>query len=194
MLPDGASDSPQYKYWAFISYSHKDESWARWLHRAIETYGIPARLVCPPTPTGEPAPRRFRPVFHDDAELPASPDLGKEIEGALRVSRYLIVVCSPHAARSEWVNKEVEFFRGLGRAGRVLAVIVDGEPKAGHEQDCFPPALHAAEPIAADVRPGNDGKRHAKLNGKLKLLAGMLGVGFDALKQRDQERRIRRLA
>lgn len=31
-----------YRYWAFISYSSKDKQWGRWLHRAIETYGIPA--------------------------------------------------------------------------------------------------------------------------------------------------------
>ena len=35
----------------------------------------------------------------------------------------------------------------------------------------------------------NDGRNDAKL----KLLAGMLGVGFDALKQREAQRRIRRL-
>ena len=35
----------EYRYWAFISYSSRDKSWARWLHRAIETYGIPAQLI-----------------------------------------------------------------------------------------------------------------------------------------------------
>jgi len=183
------ADSTSYRYWAFISYSSKDKSWARWLHRAIETYGIPARLVRHPTPAGEPAPRRFRPLFHDRAELPASADLGVQIEEALRASRYLIVICSPHAARSKWVNKEVETFQRLGRPGRVLAVIVDGEPNVGDDRECFPPTLRQAEPIAADVRPEGDGKGNAKL----KLLAGMLGVGFDGLKQRDTHLRIRRL-
>jgi tetratricopeptide (TPR) repeat protein len=45
------------------------------------------------------------------------------------------------------------------------------------------------EPIAADARPGKDGRNNAKL----KLIAGLLGVGFDALRQREQHRRQRQL-
>lgn len=178
-----------YRYWAFISYSNKDRSWARWLHRAIEAYSVPTRLINHPTPTGEPAPKRFRPLFHDRAELPASADLGVAIEEALSASRYLIVICSPSAAGSVWVNKEVETFRLLDRPGRVLAIIVDGEPNAGGTRECFPPALQAVQPAAADARRDGDGKDDAKL----KLVAGMLGLGFDVLKQRDAHRRIRRL-
>jgi len=178
-----------YRYWAFISYSSKDKAWGRWLHRAIETYGIPAQLVSHPTPAGHPAPRRFHPLFRDRDELPASADLGAQIEEALRASRYLIVVCSRHAAQSRWVNKEIETFQKFDRHGRILAIIVDGEPNAGDERECFPPALRQFEPIAADARPQGDGKTNAKL----RLLAGMLGVSFDALKQRDAHRQIRRL-
>jgi hypothetical protein len=72
----------------------------------------------------------------------------------------------------------------MGRKDRILAFIVAGSPP-----DCFPPALRQDEPIAADARKEGDGPQNAKL----KLLAGMLGVSFDALKQRDTQRRIRRL-
>ena len=72
---------------------------------------------------------------------------------------------------------------------RILAIIVDGEPNTGDDRECFPPRLRKCEPIAADARPVGDGKTNAKL----KLLAGMLGVSFDALKQRDSHRRMRRL-
>jgi tetratricopeptide (TPR) repeat protein len=181
--------SNEYRYWAFISYSSQDKAWADWLHRAIESYGIPARLMHHATPTGEGAPKRLRPVFRDRAELSASADLGREIEDALRASRFLIVICSPNAARSPWVNKEIETFQRFGRSGRVLAVIVDGEPHAGGDRECFPAALLQAEPIAADARKTGDGKDNARL----KVLAGMLGIGFDALKQREAHRRIRRL-
>jgi len=176
------------KYWAFISYSSRDAAWGRWLHRAIESYGIPAQLIDHPMPSGHLAPKRFHPLFRDRDELPASSDLGTRIEQALRASHYLIVVCSPDAARSRWVGKEIEYFTGLGRQDQVLAVIVEGEPDADEERECFPPQLRKFEPIAADARPGGDGKTNAKL----KLLAGMLGVSFDALKQRDTHRRIRR--
>ena len=178
----------EYRYWAFISYSKHDAQWARWLHRSIETYGIPAQFLSHTTPSGEPAPRRLRPIFRDREELPASADLAKQIFQALSASRFLIIICSPNAARSEWVNKEIELFRRLGRSDRVLAVIVDGEPHSGDARECFPPELTQLDPIAADARPEGDGKSDAKL----KLLAGMLGVGLDALKQRDVVRRVRR--
>jgi len=179
------------RYWAFISYSSKDAAHARWLHRAIETYGVPAKVVehSRTTPAGEPAPKRFQPVFRDRDELPASADLGQSIGEALAASRYLIVICSPNAAQSKWVNREIEAFAEMGRAGRILAFIVGGEPNSGDDRECFPPALRRQEPLAADARPQGDGRADARL----KLLAGMLGVGFDALKQRESQRRIRRL-
>jgi tetratricopeptide (TPR) repeat protein len=52
------------------------------------------------------------------------------------------------------------------------------------------PTSQRTEPIAADAREGKDGKANAKL----KLIAGLLDVGFDALKQRELQRRNRRLA
>ncbi len=183
--------APATRYWAFISYSSKDAAHARWLHRAIETYGIPAKLVehGHKTPVGEPAPKRLQPVFRDRAELPASSDLGQSIGEALAASRYLIVICSPNAAQSRWVNREIEAFTELGRGGRIFAFVVDGEPNSGDARECFPPALRQHEPLAADARPQGDGRADARL----KLLAGMLGVGFDALKQREAQRRVRRL-
>jgi len=179
----------EYRYWAFISYSSKDGAWARWLHRALEGYGIPVQLVGHETPAGDPAPKRFHPIFLDRAELPASPDLGREIQEALRASRYLIVVCSPHAAQSRWVNREIEAFVEMGRRERVLAFIVAGEPHSSDARECFPVALQRIEPIAADARWQGDGRTDAKL----KLLSGMLGVNFDTLKRRDAQRQIRRL-
>jgi len=179
----------QYRYWAFISYSNKDRSWAKWLHKSIETYGIPAQLISHSTPVGDPAPKRFHPLFRDRDELPASSDLGAQIEEALKASRYLIIVCSPHAAGSKWVNKEVETFQRLGRGDRILAMIVGGKPHSGDWHECFPPALRRHEPIAADARAEGDGRNGAKV----KLLAGMLGVSFDVLHQRDMQRRVRRL-
>ena len=44
--------SADYKYSAFISYSHKDEKWASWLHKALETFKVPKYLVGETTPMG----------------------------------------------------------------------------------------------------------------------------------------------
>ena len=69
--------------------------------------------------------------------------------------------------------------------------MLDGDPP-----DCFPAALRAFgrdgtwhEPLATDLRPHRDGTRL----GLLKLVAGITGVGLDALVQRDAARRIRRV-
>jgi tetratricopeptide (TPR) repeat protein len=161
----------------------------------LETYSVPRRFVGRPTPAG-PAPNRFRPIFRDRTELAADADLGARIETALAQSAYLIVICSPQAAKSRWVEKEIVAFRALHGTARIFSVIVGGNT-TGQHLDCFPPALRymdgsggaGPEPIAVDLRPGGDGRR----TGRLKLLAGMLGVGLDELVRRDTQRRHRLL-
>ena len=193
-----------FKYRAFISYSHSDERWARWLHRSLETYRVPKHLVGVQTEFG-PVPERCAPVFRDRDELATATNLGATLIGALEQSGCQIVICSPMAAKSRWVNEEILTFKRLGRENRIFCLIVDGEPGASldpaqAEQECFPHALihrigadgaltaERGEPIAADVRPRKDRKHTAML----KLLAGMLGIGLDELKRRDASRRRRR--
>jgi tetratricopeptide (TPR) repeat protein len=200
-----ATGASSFRYRAFISYSHRDEAWARWLHKAIETYRVPSRLVGETTAVG-PIPRRLVPVFRDRDELPSATDLSGKVDEALAASANLIVICSPAAAASRWVNQEVLAFKRLGRAGRIFCLIVDGEPAVDSDrsagEECFCPALRfgvdatgaptreRTEPIAADVRPGKDGKANARL----KLIAGLIDTGFDALRQREQHRRNRKWA
>jgi tetratricopeptide (TPR) repeat protein len=193
------------RYWAFISYSHEDSRWANWLHRRLERFAVPRRLVGRPTPAGV-APKRFRPIFKDVEELGASPDLSGRLDEALRESAYLIVICSPAAVRSKWVDEEIARFKLLHGEDLILAVIVDGEPFASDDphradQECLPRALRqhleaegaAAstrfEPVAADLRPRNGGRRLALL----KLLSGMLGIDLGELVQRDTRRRHRQM-
>ncbi|WP_114240814.1 TIR domain-containing protein [Dyella sp. C9] len=197
--------APVYRYYAFISYSHQDKSWADWLHKALETYRVPSRLVGEKTSAGT-IPQRLVPVFRDREELASATDLSRRVNEALAQSANLIVICSPRSAASRWVNEEVLAYKRLGRGERVFCLIVDGEPNAsdqpGNETlECFAPALRfhlgahgqptaePTEPIAADARAGKDGKAKAKL----KLIAGMLDVGFDSLRQRELQRRHRRM-
>ncbi|MFZ0210680.1 MAG: toll/interleukin-1 receptor domain-containing protein [Roseiarcus sp.] len=93
---------------------------------------------------------------------------------ALEASQFLIVICSPNAARSKYVDEEIRRFKALGRAARVIPVIVDGEP-GDPQRECFPPAVRfkvgpdaeltseREEPLAADARPLGDGKETTKL-------------------------------
>jgi hypothetical protein len=204
--PSAPDANGSHHYFAFLSYSHRNQAVADWLHQALERFVVPSHLVGRITDHGA-VPRRLTPIFRDLNELPASNDLGAEIRSAIAASRFLIVLCSPAAARSRWTNAEIEAFKRARPEGCVFAAIVDGEPFASdlpgrEDEECLPEALrykydrrgrpttHKAEPLAADLR-GNDDVRRL---GFLKLVAGMLGLGLDELVQRDTIRRQRRLA
>lgn len=181
------------KYSAFISYNHRDRRWATWLHRKLETYRVPRRLIGTEGALGTMA-ARLPPVFRDRDELAASADLAEAVRQALSDAATLIVICSPHAVASRWVNEEIRTFAALGRKHRIFCLIVAGEPHAGDPAlECLPPALFeigAHEPLAADIRKGQDGRAGAVI----KLLASIIGVPYDVLRQREAARRTRRLA
>jgi tetratricopeptide (TPR) repeat protein len=181
------------RYSAFISYNHRDRDWAVWLHRALERYSVPKRLWGRPAPWGQIG-ARLPPVFRDRDELATSSDLAASVREALGESATLVVVCSPNSARSKWVDEEIQTFVAGGRAQSIRLIIVDGEPHSPDPaRECLPPSLMrdgAPEPLAADVRKAGDGKEPAKL----KLLAGILGVPYDELRQREAARRQKRLA
>src|SRR5688572_28430381 len=119
--------APQQRYMAFLSYSHDDAEVADWLHEALEEFHVPPRLVGKLTDHG-PVPKKLAPIFRDRHELAAAGDLGEEIEEAIAGSRFLIVLCSPDAAQSHWINEEIACFKRLHREDRILAAIIDGEP------------------------------------------------------------------
>ncbi|MFZ9311193.1 MAG: TIR domain-containing protein [Arenimonas sp.] len=180
----------QRHYRAFISYSHSDEAWARWLQRALESYRLPKSLR-----QSQPhLPARLFPIFRDRDELASGGDLSESIRKAMDDSDALIVVCSPAARVSHWVNEEIRRFRASGRGDRIFCLLVAGNPDP-HSPDCaFPAAILQDEsgniihePLAADATPGGDGKRNAML----KIAAGLLDVGVDDLKRRDAQRQAR---
>ncbi len=83
-------------YDAFVSYSHaKDKPIAAALQSVVQKLGKPWYR------------RRALRVFRDDTSLSATPSLWPSIEQALGQSRFLILIASPEAAASTWVNKEV---------------------------------------------------------------------------------------
>ena len=82
------------RYYAFLSYSHKDEELADWLHRELEQFRVPHALAGKLTANGV-VPRRLTPIFRDQHELAAADDLGDEIDAALAASQFLVVLCSP---------------------------------------------------------------------------------------------------
>lgn len=178
----GALAAPK-RFAAFISYAHSNEKAAARLHKQIETYRLPHKLR---RSDGGKAAARLGQLFRDRADLAAADSLSEAIRDALADSATLIVLCSPAAARSRWVNDEIRLFRALNPSAPVLAAVIEGDPAAA-----MPVALTEAgrEPLAADLRSEGDGWKL----GFLKIVAALAGVPLDALIQRDAQRGLRRV-
>lgn len=185
---DTAADARSYR--AFLSYSHANERFAGKLHRWLESYRIPARLVGGTTPRGA-VPSRLTPIFRDRAELPAATSLDREVRQALTQSEALLVLCSPAARASRWVDAEIGLFRSLHPDRPIIAALVEGEPADSFPQALLQPDEHGVvhEPIAADFRAEADGPKLARL----KIVAGLTGIALDQIIQRDAQRQLRRV-
>ena len=103
-----------FKYRAFITYAHEDEEKARWLRKKLEGFSVPKNLVGQKGKFGK-IPSRLYPIFRDRDELPGSAQLGSIIEQALQDSSHLVVLCSPNAVKSRWVNEEIRLFKQMGK-------------------------------------------------------------------------------
>lgn len=170
----------RYEYFAFISYKHEDSRWAKWLQSRLETYRLPSviRREAPHLP------KHLRPIFRDQTDIGAGPLLDN-LRRELDDSRFLIVVCSPAAAKSEWVEKEVRNFIELGRGDRIIPFIVAGQPGAADpNMECFPPALRGGEQAMLGVSVEELGKEKAVV----KVVAKLLGLKFDRLWDRHRRR------
>lgn len=177
-----------HRYAAFISYSSQDTGFARALHRALEAYRIPAALGSFDFTT---AGRRNRlyPIFRDRDELPAG-ELGAALEAALAGSAALIVVCSPAAAASTWVSKEIVYFNGLDRPKKCFAIVAPTAPLSLDVHALMPAPLKASDPVAADARRTKDGPYRARM----KIVAGMANLTLGQLVDRDRRRRREQIA
>lgn len=191
-----------YKYKAFVSYSHKDKSFARWLHKRIENYKIPKSLreKYPHLPEN-----LQRSIFRDEDELPTASELSDNLLYAMDNSERLLVICSPSSVKSKWVNSEIKYFKHKHGENSILAIIKDGEPNATDmddiENEAFPNSMRykvsedgnltqeRTEPIAGDARSYWD-----KEMALMKMIAGVLKVDFSDLWEREKrEKKKRRL-
>ncbi len=174
------------KNFAFISYNHRDVKWAKWLQKNLENYKLPTEIH------NEFEDSRFiRPVFRDQTDLNTGV-LGNVLRDNLLASKYLIVLCSPNSAKSEWVSKEVQSFIEWGRIDCIIPLIVDGQPNCYNpDLECFPRYLKeytTAHPEAEllGVSIAEVGKDKAFI----RVVSKMLGVSFDTLwKRHERERR-----
>lgn len=202
-----------YKYDAFISYRHvePDQSIAKQVHQMIETFKAPKEFY-------QNGKRPVFRVFRDREEL-AARDLSASIEEALATSRYLIVICSKRTPLSEWCQREIETFKSLHGSERIIPVLIEGEPGEAFPMPLkeLKGEESVSEILAADIRPDEtlnadfEGYEALQNNNKAKLkeltkksldilktekyrvMATILGCSFGDLKQRDKERKNKRI-
>src|SRR5262245_58878594 len=141
-------------YDAFISYSHaRDKPIAAALLSVVRGLGKAWHQ------------RRLLRVCRDDTSLSAAPGLWPAIEQALDRSQYLILLTSPEAAASRWVNKEVAYWLEHKSADTLLIALTDGtlawdDGQGGFARDApLPPALAgrlSSEPKWVDLTAFRD--------------------------------------
>jgi len=177
---------------AFISYSRKDRPFAVLLQRALNGYTPPGGL---------PVPRRRLNVFRDEEDFTGT-EYFQAVRHHLAGSRKLIVVCSPHARASTFVDDEIRSFARTHAAGDLIPVLIAGRPEASGSPDdaqfAFPAALcELLElPLAADYRDFDP--RASKLDSGpfrtawFKLLADLCNCSRAEIEMREQRRKVRR--
>lgn len=176
----------QYTNYAFISYKREDEKWAKWLQHKLENYKLPSVI----RKESSDVPKYLRPVFRDGTDLSGGVLIDRLREELLH-SKFLIIICSPFATKSDWVNREIKAFIDAGRQENIIPFIVDGTPHAQNSsEECFPRALlelpTERELLGINV---HEGGRNTAI---VRLVATMLNVRFDKLWQRHRRGIIRK--
>lgn len=187
-------------YDAFISYSHAlDGALERALQTGVERFAKPWYR-----------PRALR-VFRDTVSLSASPDLWASIDAALASSAWLVLMASPEAARSPWVNREVAWWRENKSPQRLLVVLTEGELAWADDlgdgdgaSAALPPALRGAfvaEPRWVDLRWLRDADQVDQSNPRLRECVADIAAAVREVAKGDlvgehirQHRRTMRLA
>ncbi|GIE32980.1 hypothetical protein Ait01nite_060250 [Actinoplanes italicus] len=184
----------------FISYSHAaDGRLAPAVQRGLHRLAKPWHR------------RRALWIFRDQTGLAVTPKLWTSIQEALDGSGHFVLLASPEAANSPWVNREIEHWLATKSPDRILPVVTDGEwnwdPAARDftaESTAVPTSLRgvfAEEPLFLDLRWARDdlhlNLQHVRFRDAIaQLAAPMHGVSKDELEGEDvrQHRRARRLS
>jgi WD40 repeat protein len=190
VAPGEQESAPVYD--AFVSYSRVDKAFAKALARALESYKAPKDLALP---------QRHLKIFRDEEDF-----TGVEYFAAVRRhladSSNLILVCSPSARRSSYVNDEIRRFAECRGAGRIIPVLYAGIPnneasESREAEKAFPEAL--CELMQMPLAVSYAGFDHAKdkidrgafENSWYTLLANLFGLSRNDIEQRDKRRQAR---
>ncbi len=144
----------EFKYFAFISYKSDDLSEAWSLKKKLDNYKLPT-ILCKQyekerKPTHE--------AFLDKTNIQPG-DLTDELRENLDNSHYLIVVCSPRSAKSDYVKAEIEWFTRNGRENEMFLFIIESDP--ARIGDSFNPAIEKVEK-QWEERDRKEGREYVK--------------------------------
>lgn len=194
----------EFLYDAFISYRHGgiDQFVAETIHKKLEAYRPPAKIVNNPNCTR----KRIKRVFRDSDELQLVSNLEEHLVETIKKSEFLIVICTPRLRESEWCKKEIQTFIETYGKRNVLAVLAEGEPAESFPEELLYEDVtkvdaagntivvkRPVEPLAADVRGKNHNEmKKAMKTELLRLMAPMFGVDYDALRRRHKEKQTRK--
>ena len=186
---------PKYRYDAFISYSRRDKAFAKALETALENFR---------PPKGLPVRMQNLDIFRDESDLTGTA-YHESIELHLQQSAKLILICSPDAARSEYVADEIRRFVGsdASRGHQIIPILYRGIPnnEAGpqqEEQKAFPAVLYEylEMPLGINYLEFDPAKhklnRAAYLNSWYALLANICDVSRGEIEERERRRQARR--
>ena len=130
-----------FTYDAFLSYNHQDRAVAAGIQKAMHHIGRRVGQL-----------RALR-VFRDSTDLTASPNLWGKVRDAMDRCRYLIVVLSPQAAASHWVDREVGYWLERRGPEQLMFVVAGGRLRYDERSARFDPeGSDAAVPVL--TRPG----------------------------------------
>jgi WD40 repeat protein len=173
------------KYFAFISYSHKDKEWAKWIQHEFENFHLPEKLK----KQGNIIPE-FKPIFRDEDDL-ATGHLPELLQSALDSSTYLIVICSKNLVESQyWVNQEIAYFKNRNNdvnsnIEKIFPLIIDGNSKEDFSPDELLMLSENEERLGANIN-GKGGRDKAFI----KVVAGILKVDLCELWDRYEYEKI----
>lgn len=177
------------KFLAFISYAREDESFARRLETEIEAFRFSDNRSAPA-------------IFRDRSDFTGNA-YHSDLEKHLLNSEALIVVCSPHARKSEFVGDEIRKFAKLHGKERIFPVLLSGlAENEAESQKAFPQALlevmGADEiPLGAEYqgfgKPTDQVSRGRFESDWYKLLGNLYGISPAEIRDGDKQQQVKKL-
>jgi len=185
--------SNAYQYDAFISYSSEDKAFAEKLEKVLENYRPPKDLNLP---------QRHLNIFRYEADMTGT-EYYESIREYLSNSAKVIVVCSPGARKSRYVNEELQYFAECNDPKNIIPIIVAGIPnnEAADDQEeekAFPQALCEVLEMPLAISYAGINLKKEKLNKGIfesswyTLLANIFEISREEIEQRDRRRQLQR--